>query len=402
MEMPAPVRRPAEAGPDSTPSLRDRPFDFHPRTRLIFGDHSSDRLGEVAKELGFRRTLLVADHGLVAVGQVERASSSLQNAGISVFPFHEFESNPDSNMVEVGRKFAEPRGIDSLVAWGGGSSLDCAKGINFLLTNGGRMQDYRGYGKASRPMLPMIAVPTTAGTGSEVQSYALILDAQTHAKMACGDPKASFRAAILDPLLTLSQPRSVTAASGYDAIAHAVETAVTLRRSSLSSLFSREAWTLLEPNFERVLQTPGDVDARRAMQLGACYSGLAIDCSMLGAAHACANPLTAHYGTTHGVALGVLLAKVIRWNGRHVGSTYAELLRLVGVASDERNAADLLSARLQELANAAGLPASLRAMGVSSHDLPVMAKEAAAEWTGTFNPRSFDAAGALEIYQAAF
>jgi alcohol dehydrogenase len=305
-------------------------------------------------------------------------------------------------MVEIGRAFAAPLEIDSLVAWGGGSSLDCAKGINFLLTNGGRMQDYRGYGKAVRPMLPMIAVPTTAGTGSEVQSYALILDAETHAKMACGDPKVAFRIAILDPLLTVSQPRAVTAASGYDAIAHTVETAVTLRRNSLSSLFSHEAWRLLEPNFERVLQTPDDVEARRAMQLGACYAGLAIDCSMLGAAHACANPLTAHYATTHGVALGVLLPNVIRWNGAQVGGAYADLLRLIGVASDPSDAAELLAVRLQELAVAAGLPGSLRALGVSGRDLPVMANEAAEEWTGTFNPRKFDAAGALEIYQAAF
>jgi alcohol dehydrogenase len=232
-DTPASAGRRTDPGSGVLSEGHDRSFDAHPRTRLIFGDHASDRLGAVAREVGFRRTLLVADHGLVAVGQVERASRSLQEAGIAVVPFHEFESNPDSNMVEAGRAFAAPLEIDSIVAWGGGSSLDCAKGINFLLTNGGRMQDYRGYGKAARPMLPMIAVPTTAGTGSEVQSYALILDAQTHAKMACGDPKVAFRAAILDPLLTVSQPRTVTAASGYDAIAHAVETAVTVRRNSL-------------------------------------------------------------------------------------------------------------------------------------------------------------------------
>ena len=117
MDRPASVRRSLEPGTDAAvPSHRDRPFDFHPRTRLIFGDHTSDRLGELAAELGFRRTLLVADHGLQAVGHVDRASTSLRQAGISVFPFHEFESNPDSNMVEAGRAFAEPLGIDSLVA----------------------------------------------------------------------------------------------------------------------------------------------------------------------------------------------------------------------------------------------------------------------------------------------
>src|ERR1051326_7777260 len=130
-------------------------------------------------------------------------------------------------MVAAGRGFAASQHIHSLIGLGGGSSLDCAKGINFVLTNGGALRHYRGRAKASGPMLPMIAVPTTAGTGSEAQSYALISDSVTHVKMACGDPKAAFRLAILDPVLTRSQPRAVTAAAGFDAIAHSVETYVT-------------------------------------------------------------------------------------------------------------------------------------------------------------------------------
>ena len=377
-------------------------FDFHARTRLIFGDGLSEQIGAFARGAGFQRVLLVADIGMLATGQIDRAASHLEQAGITVFRFHDFEGNPDSDMVEAGRAFAAPLGLDSMVAWGGGSSLDCAKGINFLLTNGGRMQDYRGYGKATRPMLPMIAVPTTAGTGSEVQSYALIIDAATHAKMACGDPKAAFRLAVLDPLLTVTQPRAVTAASGYDAISHAVETAVSTNGNQLSGLFSREAWRLLEPNFERVLEQPDDLEARRAMLLGACYAGLAIDCSMLGAAHACANPLTARYGTIHGVALAVLLPAVTRWNGLEVNDRYAALLPGAGGVSDPQGTAERLAARLQALAAAGGLPANLRSLGVPEADLPGLAAAAATEWTGTFNPRSFDASGALAIYRAAF
>jgi alcohol dehydrogenase len=127
----------------------------------------------------------------------------LRLQGIVVIPFHDFATNPDTSMVERGRSFAVTQGIDSIVALGGGSSMDCAKGINFVLTNGGRMQDYWGYGKATQPLLPMIGVPTTSGTGSEAQSYALISDVETHVKMACGDPKAAFRVAILDPELTV-------------------------------------------------------------------------------------------------------------------------------------------------------------------------------------------------------
>src|SRR5439155_5516616 len=183
-------------------------------------------------------------------------------------------------------------------------------GINFLLTQGGAIQDYKGFGKAERPMLPMIGVPTTAGTGSEAQCYAIISDAVTHEKMACGDPKAAFRIAILDPELTVSQPPRVTAVSGYDAISHAVETYVTTARNPLSEMYSREAWRLLEPNYERVIAQPANLEARAKMQLGAYLAGVAIELSMLGATHACANPLTAHYGTAHGVAIAAMLPHV--------------------------------------------------------------------------------------------
>jgi alcohol dehydrogenase len=304
-------------------------------------------------------------------------------------------------MVEAGRALVQPLGIDSIIGLGGGSSLDCAKGINFLLTNGGVMQDYRGYGRALKPMLPMIGIPTTAGTGSEAQSYALISDADTHAKMACGDPKAAFRAVILDPLLTVSQPPSVTAAAGLDAIAHAVETFVTTARNPLSEAFSREAWRLLEPNYQRVLEQPEDIEARGAMQLGAYWAGLAIEHSMLGATHASANPLTARYGTLHGVAIAVLLPHVVRWNGAVVGDRYAALLRISGSASSD-DPSRRLAARLEELAAAGGLATSLRAAGVPRSDLGALAAEAAEQWTGRYNPRPFDAAGALEVYEWAY
>src|ERR1700737_2654037 len=272
------------------------PFDFRPRTNVTFGEGALERLGVLAKELGFNRTLVVGDSGLVKAGHAEHAAALLRKAGVEVLPFSDFDSNPDGDMIEAGRGFASAHHIDSIVGLGGGSSLDCAKGINFVLTQGGVITDYQGFGKAKKPMLPMIGIPTTAGTGSEAQSYAIISDPRTHVKMACGDPKAAFLAVILDPGLTRSQPAAVTAASGYDAIAHAIETYVTTRRSSFSEMFSREAWRLLEANYERVLATPHGLEARAAMQLGAYYAGMAIELSMLGATHACANPLAAHYG----------------------------------------------------------------------------------------------------------
>jgi alcohol dehydrogenase len=380
-------------------------FEFLTRTRVVFGEGSLGRLGDLARDLGFKRTLLVADGGLVSVGYVAEAEKSLRSAGIETLLFHDFDVNPDSLMVERGRAFAEQFGPDSLIALGGGSSMDCAKGINFLLTNGGRMRDYWGFGKASKPMLPMIAIPTTTGTGSEAQSYALISDAETHVKMACGDPKAAFKVALLDPLLTVSQPFSVTATAGYDAISHAVETYVTIQRSPFSEMLSREAWRLLESNYERVLEAPQDVPARGAMLVGAHLAGLAIENSMLGATHACANPLTARYGTSHGVAIALLLPHVVRWNGDSAERRYAELASLsVSMISSSNGSRswEALAGRLGKLAAAGGLPCSLSAVGIPRSDLSGLAEEAALQWTGRFNPRKFDAAGALEVYECAY
>jgi alcohol dehydrogenase len=270
-----------------------------------------------------------------------------------------------------------------------------------VLTNGGSMRDYRGHGKATKPMLPSIGIPTTAGTGSEAQSYALISDADTHAKMACGDEKAAFRIAILDPALTVSQPIAVTAIAGYDAISHAVEAFVTKTRSPESARLAADAWALFDANYERVLAVPGDLAARGAMLRGANLAGAAIELSMLGAAHACANPLTAKYGTTHGLAVAILLPHVVRWNGEVVGDLYALLLRASGrVFLDDPS--ESLALRLAQLARAGGLPSTLREIGVREDALAALSADAATQWTGQHNPRPFGADDARQLYLEAF
>jgi alcohol dehydrogenase len=376
------------------------PFDLSLRTRVVFGVGSFETLGEVARGLGFTRALVVADPGLVALGHADRAVRLLEASNIAAFGFHDFSANPDTAMVEAGRQRAVASRADGIVALGGGSSLDCAKGINFVLTNGGSMRDFRGFGKATLPMLPMIGVPTTAGTGSDAQSYAIISDAETHAKMACGDPGAAFRVALLDPALTVSQPRALTAVTGIDAISHAVESYVTRRRNAASDLFARDAWRLLAGHFERVLATPEDLDARAAMLLGAHWAGAAVEQSMLGAAHACANPLTARYGTTHGIAIAVMLPRVVGWNAEIADDRYGELAGLAGLGTMHVGTA--LGDRLAAMIRAAALPASLEEIGVREEDLPDLARDAAGQWTGTFNPRPFDAEAALALYRAAY
>jgi alcohol dehydrogenase len=381
------------------------PFDFYPRTRIVFGPNKVDTLGELAGELGIRRALLVSDPGIVAAGHAERGMHALRKAGIDVHLFDGVEENPTTDNVDAGVAAARRYDPELIVGLGGGSSMDCAKGINFIYTNGGRMQDYWGAGKAIKPMLPMIAVPTTAGTGSEAQSYALITDSKTHVKMACGDKKATFRIALLDPVLTVTQPPQITALTGIDAVAHALESYVTKSRNHASLAFSREAWLMLGGNYAHVLANPDDLEARSDMQLGACFAGLAIENSMLGAAHALANPLTTNYGIIHGRAVGLMLPHVIRFNGAEYNRWYVDLLECTagvnGFPAPESGAAGLADF-VVELASRAGLPTRLSESGVERDKLPQMAAEAATQWTGQHNPRPVGEAELLSIYEAAY
>ena len=250
-----------------------QPVDFQPLGRVIFAPGSLTRLGEAAREVGIARALLVTDPGLTQTAHPRRAVEYLEKAGVIVATFDGVKENPTEKEFATGVELARRHGVDGIVAIGGGSSMDCAKGINFLLTNGGKMADYKGHGKATKPMLPSIGVPTTSGTGSEAQCYALITDSSSHMKMACGDKKAAFRVSILDPELTLSQPRMVTAVTGIDALAHAVESLVCTKANPFSRMCSLAAWHRLEPNFETVLHEPQNLAARAEMQIGSHFAG---------------------------------------------------------------------------------------------------------------------------------
>ncbi len=378
--------------------------DFDPRTRIIFGPGQLQRLGELARELGAARALVVTDPGIEEAGHTQRGIEALHAAGLVTELFDGVEENPTTVHVDRGVERARVFAPDLLIGIGGGSAMDCAKGINFVYSCGGRIQDYWGVGKATATMLPMIAVPTTAGTGSEAQSFALISDPETHVKMACGDKKVACRLAVLDPEVTLTQPPTVTALTGIDAIAHAVETYVTNKRNPVSLAFSREAWRLLVANFTRVLDDPTDMQARGGMQLGACFAGMAIENSMLGATHALANPLTARFGIAHGQAIAILLPHVVRFNGNEVNPWYRELIEAgatdTGLPSP-KGGANALAHFLGEMVQRARLATRLADCGVPEQVLPELAAAAAKQWTGSFNPRRVEETDLLELYLAA-
>ena len=381
-------------------------LEEHPDIRVLFGSGTIDRLGEEAARLG-TRVLLVTDEGIVHAGHAATAQASLEKAGLQVTLFDKAIENPTSSCVEVCVSVANEAEVDVIVGLGGGSSMDTAKGCNFVLTNGGGMKDYWGIGKATQPMLPLVAVPTTAGTGSECQSFALISDDETQSKMACGDKQALPKVALLDPDLTLSQPARVTACTGIDALAHALEAAVTRDRNQISARHAKVGFLLVQEHLEKVFSAPHDLEARGFVLLGASHAGAAIENSMLGVAHSMANPLTARRGVIHGHAVGMCLPAVMRFNGElpEVRAIYAGLARdagLVGVDADDASATEAILARVESLLQLAGFPLALEEHGFSREEIPALATEAVEQWTAGFNPRQVSVGDVEKLYASVF
>ncbi len=373
------------------------------RTRVVEALGAVQRLGELAGGLGARRALLVSDPGVLSAGHVDTARAALEAAGVQVQVFTDVAENPTTRDVDAGLEAAKRVVPDLYVAVGGGSAIDAAKGINFLEVCGGRMADYWGHDKATRSLKPLIAVPTTAGTGSEVQSFALISDAETHRKMACGDPSAAPRVALLDAELTVTMPRRVTSMTGLDTLAHAVESRVAKPRDPAtdgrSKPYATEACRLVLGSLGAVLDDPLALEARARMLRAASLAGLAIEHAMLGAAHAMANPLTQHFGVAHGLAVGLLLPHVVRFNAEDadVRAEYAEL-----AAGCDLDGAEALAAKLGEVLALTGLPARLRDLGVERDALAMLAAGASEQWTAGFNPRPLEVGDFEGLLLAAY
>lgn len=394
-------------------------FEFHNPVRLVHGAGAIDQLGQWARQTIVDRTaketrvLLVSDPDLLSVGHPERGQTSLENAGMSVKLFSDFGENPDADMVRRGVAAAAEFDPHLIVAIGGGSSMDCAKAIDLAYCCGGDITDYRGHHNATADLLPIIVAPTTAGTGSEVQSFAIIADDKTHLKMPVGDPQMMPKIAILDPELTRSQPPRVAALTGIDALSHAVEAYVTKDRNAMSITLARQAFALLVDAMPTMLDRPDDLSARRDMQIGATLAGMAIEASMLGAAHATANPLTAEHDVPHGQAVAITLPQVVRLNGTKCARWYDELCRElpdrhpskndthpnddtrfgVDTHADDRHrrydpadAPERLAHHLEWLVRRAGLANHLDELSIDGSRIDRWVDAALPQWTGTFNP----------------
>ncbi len=380
-----------------------QPFIFSGRPRLLGGAGASRETGALLAERKVTRVLFVTDPGIAASGLAQPAIESVSERGLAVALFEQVEENPTDATVDACAEVARAFQADALVGIGGGSSLDTAKAANFLLSHGGRIHDYWGKNKAGGPMLPLIAIPTTTGTGSECQSFAIISDRATHQKMACGDDHAFPLVAILDPELVVSQPPAVRVATGIDALAHALESMVASCANPFSQSLSREAFRLTAGALGPAMRHREDLDSHRRLQLGAAFAGMAIECAMLGAAHAMANPLTARYGLVHGRAIALVLPAVVTFNATRpdVAAAYQELAVGAGLCPPTLPPAEALTAliaHIDHLRQLGGLPRTFAEAGADPADIPALASLAAAQWTNGFNPVPINEAGYRQLY----
>ena len=379
-----------------------RTSDFQVTTQLLHGPGVVARLPEVVNAMGATSAVLVSDTALLRAGHVRRVESLLHQAGVKVHTFSDTCENPTDSDVQAAVKIISPwlsSNVDRpvVIALGGGSVIDTAKGATLIASVGGTMSAHRGWMRATDANLSLpsiVAIPTTAGTGSEVQSYALVRDDASKRKMACGLPGLCPTVAILDAELTLSCPLGATIFAGLDALTHAIETSVCTARHAFSLAMSHRAFALIRRSFETVVKCPDDLLARHDMLMGSCLAGLAIEHAMLGAAHALANPLSALFDVTHGRAVGLMLPAVIRFNAGD--ATAATGYRELWPGHD----ALALAQWVEEVLTLAGQPRCLSAVGVRETHLPALTEQALEQWTLQFNPRMMGCDEVMQVYRS--
>jgi alcohol dehydrogenase len=370
-------------------------FDFQFPPRLVGGPGSVDHIGRLARDLEGTRALLLTDQECVAAGHAARIVASLEGEGLAIVGELEVRGSmlaSDGCTPTLAR--IEPH--DIVVAVGHDGVLTVSKGIcdSSIRDAVGPHASESAAGVSGRA--PIIAVPSLLGSFANAGRSKD--DSSTAEPSTTVVGKAGFATIVLDAELSAGVSRERIAAVSIDAATHAIEAWVSTRRTAMSDLCAREAWRMLTGSFLRVLTSSDDVDAMGGVLLGSFLASTAADHSGLGAAHACAGPVTRHYGVPHGTALALLLPEVVRWNSRVVADRYAELAAIRG----ELRRPEMLVARLEDLIAAGEFPNRLASAGVIEGELPVLAAEASADTVGAFNPRKFDVAGALEIYAAAY
>ena len=374
-------------------------FGFYSPVRLVFGQPVADALPAVLAGFEVERVLLLSDAGLEAIGLVDQIAGSLGAGGWQVSSFARVRSNPTVDDVEAALARAGEVGAQALVALGGGSVIDVAKAVGLLATNGGTYAEYQWKGRPiTRPILPLVAVPTTSGTGSEVTKVTVIEDKETQFKKGVLSPHLFARAAVLDPALTVSLPAHLTAATGVDAFGHALEAFAGRRASPITDALALDALRRAWHNLPRVTHRGDDLPAREEMMLASAMAGLAFDQSGLGIIHSLAGPVAGRYGLHHGLCVGLLLPQGLAYNLPVLEDKRPALLAALGMPASLAD--DQVMDRVKDWLDDLGLPLTLTEVGIAEPDLPSMAEEASRMILLPNNPRAATAADCQRLLEA--
>ncbi len=380
-------------------------FIYMNTTRVVFGPGCARDVREEVRALGCSRALVVTDAVLASRTDVPgRVEKTLGESCAGVFS----DVVPDSgvHIVDAGAAFARERGADCIVSVGGGSAIDTAKGIAIVLKEGGSLRDYEGFQVLRRPQTPHVAIPTTAGTGSEVTYVAVIKDHEAHQKLLFGDYNIIPNTALLDPELTVGLPPGLTAATGMDAMSHAVEAIHSQQKEPIADGLALHAIRLIREFLPRAVAEGTDLVARGQMLIASNMAGTAFSNAQVGMVHAMAHTVGARYGIHHGLANSIFMPHVVRFNAGEVAAFYRPIAAALGVAVDgltDAACAELVAERLSELAAKTGLPRTLSSQGVPEDALPELAEATLADASIIYNGRTvLGADEVLAVYRAAF
>lgn len=376
---------------------------FMPAISLMGADCLKDA-GDQVGELGFKKALIVTDKVLGQIGIVKKVTDVLDNKNIEYAIYDETKPNPTVKNVNDGLALLKEKECDFVISLGGGSAHDCAKGIALLATNGGEIKDYEGVDKSKKPQLPMVGINTTAGTGSEMTLFAIITDEERHIKMALVDKHLTPIIAVNDPMLMLAMPKSLTAATGMDALTHAIEAYVSTSATPITDACAEKAIELISNYLVNAFENGQDVEARDMMAYAEYLAGMAFNNASLGYVHAMAHQLGGFYNLPHGVCNAILLPHVQEYNKATSASRLAKIAKIMGGniegLTDEQGA-DLCIDMIKSLSQTIGIPEGLGVLGVKESDFETLATNALNDACSLTNPRKGNLEEVIAIFKKA-
>ncbi len=376
---------------------------FIPSVNVLGQGAVDDAIGDI-KTLGFQRALIVTDKPLVEIGIAGGLVAKLADVGIEAFIFDGTQPNPTAGNVEAGLKILKENDCDFVISLGGGSPHDCAKGIALVATNGGSIKDYEGVDVSKQPQLPLVSINTTAGTASEMTRFCIITDEERHIKMAIVDKNTTPILSVNDPELMLKKPKTLTAATGMDALTHAVEAYVSVAANPITDACAIKAIELIRDNLKAAVKDGQNVEAREQMAYAQFLAGMAFNNASLGYVHAMAHQLGGFYDLPHGVCNALLLPHVQEYNARVVPALLKDVAAAMGTdvngMSDEQGAAAAIDA-IKSLSASINIPASLTELGVKEEDIPTLAENALKDACGFTNPKQATHEEICQIFKNA-